>query len=216
VEYAPHHPATAPCVHEQTLQDEPGGYKAQVFSQRCGKQLQVVKHYANAPAFFRHTICKILLEREQRALRLLQGIPGVPKYYGNYGEHGFRMEAIAGRHPRRADFRCSEELRDQLRELIEKIHRRGITHNDLRMRNLLIDGKGCLYLIDYAAVLSRQGKWLNWLGLKPLFHMLLAITDRSKVLRLQSQDQLSVRELSDLKRAHQLQTLTRLWKQLRH
>jgi hypothetical protein len=73
-----------------------------------------------------------------------------------------------------------------------------------------------LYLIDYAAVLSRQGKWLNWLGLKPLFHMLLAITDRSKVLRLQSQDQLSVRELSDLKRAHQLQTLTRLWKQLRH
>lgn len=207
----------AGCYEDQRLQSAPSSFKAHVGRFVCGDKVLVVKSYDHAHPLLRATVCRILLSREIKALERLQGVPGVPEFYGRHGRYGLAMAVINGRHPDRRDPGGWAGIDSQLARSVSLLHQRGVTHNDLRLRNIIIDTRGKLYLIDYASAHFRpKGRGpLSLLG-KFLFSKLV-LTDRAKVLRLRmqfavAQDPPSAEELQLLLRANRLRVCTRLWK----
>ncbi len=57
------------------------------------------------------------------------------------------MENIEGHTPERGEL--TPEHKEQLEEQLEKIHRLGIVHGDVRRENIIIKNDGTAFLIDY-------------------------------------------------------------------
>lgn len=172
------------CRDHKPLQNSLSSLKANVFRMQCGNKNIVVKDYSHANVLLRITICRFLLKREMSVLYKLQGIKGVPHFYGLYGKHGFAMQAIEGCHPDMEFFSRNISAGRQLNDLVDNFHHNGITHNDLRLNNIIIDRQGELFIIDYAAVAQRKHK-VNILG--NFLFSILKITDKAKTLRVLQQ-----------------------------
>jgi len=93
------------------------------------------------------------IRRESSIYRRLQGISGVPGYYGRIGKNAMAIEYVTGE--RISQWRRRElppALFPRLWRLIEEIHSRGIVHIDLRKRdNILINASGEIFIIDFNA-----------------------------------------------------------------
>jgi len=94
---------------------------------------------------------------EVRSLQRLRGVRGIPACYGMVGRHGLLMERIDGEritrwcrlHPDGA-----ASMFEQLVELVERMHARGVYHLDLRKRdNILVTPAGRPCIIDFNASL---------------------------------------------------------------
>jgi hypothetical protein len=118
----------------------------------------IFKDFASRAFFVRHGVGRFLLGREVRALRRLQGIPGVP------GD-AFRVDAfsMAARFvPGRAladtpDGPFTTEFLLALEALLRQVHARGLVHLDTRGGgNLLIGPDGTPGIIDFQAALSTR------------------------------------------------------------
>ena len=205
------------CYEDRQLQSFPSSLKAHVGQYVCGNRTLIIKSYDHAHPLLRSTVCRILLHREQKALLQLQGVPGVPKFYGRHGKHALAMAYISGRHPNRRDLESWSSFDDQLTRTVSLLHDRGVTHNDLRLHNMIIDAENTLHLIDFASVHFKPiGKGLLSLPGRFLFSK-LTLTDTAKVLRLRTQeatavDRLNKAEQQLLKRANRLRIWTQLWK----
>ena len=103
----------------------------------------------------RHTVGRFLLAREVRALRRLDGLPGIPA-------QAFRVDALA----MAAHFVPGHALADipngpvataylqALEALLQQVHARGVVHMDTRGGgNLLIGPDGAPGIIDFQAAL---------------------------------------------------------------
>jgi len=203
------------CRCHKPLQNSFSPFKANVFRMQCGDKNTVVKDYSHANFFIRATICRLLIKREISALRKLQGIQGVPKLYGFYGKYGFAMQTIEGFHPDMAFFSDNPPIAKQLERLVEHFHKQGMTHNDLRLNNMIVDKHGCLFIIDYAATFNNSHKF-NFLG--KILSSILQITDQAKVIRVLQQSpsfKLTKSQQNILKKAKRLHILTDLWKSIR-
>ena len=93
------------------------------------------------------------IRREASIYRRLSGLRGVPRYFGRIGKNAMAIEFVPGErisHWRRREI--PPALFTRLWALIQGIHDRGIVHIDLRKRdNILIDGAGEVYIIDFNA-----------------------------------------------------------------
>lgn len=103
------------------------------------------------------------LAREARAYRRLGGVEGVPRFYGALDRHAIIIEYVGGiRLPKyHARHGGVPRVAERVRELLARVHERGIIHGDLRSRdNILVTAGGALHLIDYSsAMVFEPGTW---------------------------------------------------------
>lgn len=126
-------------------------------------------------------------EREERALRRLDGIPGVPRLYDSFtlGGHGFLVQEYreglpmyswcAAYHPLVLKAEPSkEEIADftarllkvlgRIEEIIDAIHERGIVVGDLHLNNVLIGPDDEVTVIDFEQAFEPGEGWRPGLG----------------------------------------------------
>ncbi|HET9480904.1 MAG TPA: RIO1 family regulatory kinase/ATPase [Candidatus Polarisedimenticolia bacterium] len=122
-----------------------------------------VKDYASKAAPVRWSGA-LQLAREARAYRRLEGLSGIPRFFGQIDRHAILLEYVGGIRLPKFHHRHGgvPRVAQRLKELMDAVHERGVIHGDLRSRdNLLVTAGGDLYLIDFssAAVFDRSTWW---------------------------------------------------------
>jgi len=109
---------------------------------------------------FSRLVARALARRERRALARLEGIDGIPRlvespdreFLREYVE-GERLDAAG---PLRAEFFS------RLRDLVGKVHARGVAHNDLaKEANILVRPDGSPVLLDFQLAVVRSKGWIG-------------------------------------------------------
>jgi len=120
---------------------------------------QVIKSYVNNNIVAR-LIGRVSLSREERALRKLDGLTGVPKFLSRPAPYVLIMSRVPGEHLRKIDnTSMSERYLARLKVLIESIHARGVAHGDAHHYNILIDGDDP-YIVDFStAYIKPSRRW---------------------------------------------------------
>lgn len=121
----------------------------------------LLKDYAARPWIVRKFWAPVLVGREFRTLRRLQGLTGVPRLYARVGPQALLMQHLdARRLPRDDEPFPDPVLFDRLDALMRQLHERGVGHGDIRRMNILMDEKAQPYLIDFeTAVTAKPGFW---------------------------------------------------------
>jgi tRNA A-37 threonylcarbamoyl transferase component Bud32 len=112
----------------------------------------LLKDFNGRPALVRRWWSAHVCAREARALRRLDELEGVPHLYATAGDYAFVMERLMGtRLPRKREPPPPPpEFWARARALLERLHAAGVSHGDLRRKNLLMGPAGEAYLIDFA------------------------------------------------------------------
>ncbi len=119
----------------------------------------VVKDYSSNKYWYRNTIGRFLLWREHKAYRRLRGLRGVPTCYRVIDGLVLVTEEISGRNIEGLENEggLSEEFFDQLQEVVENVHSRGLAHCDLkRAPNILLGHDERPYIVDWSASISER------------------------------------------------------------
>jgi serine/threonine protein kinase len=151
------------------------------------------------------------LKREQRALRRLRGLQGIPRVLGEVKPYALLLEPMHGGAITRFRRRRPEEIApmlERLGRLVEAMHARGVAHLDLRKRdNILVTEGGEPSIIDFNASIAFEPGSIA----ARLFFPLLRGVDRGGVLKWRHfllPDCLSEREQRRIRRQSRLR---RLW-----
>lgn len=97
-----------------------------------------------------------VLQREYRIYQRLLGVTGTPKCVGCSDEYQLVLEYIDGQ-PFTQSVPVRDSFFDELREIIEAIHDRGVAHGDLKTRgNILIDAQGAPVLVDFGVSIVKR------------------------------------------------------------
>jgi len=119
----------------------------------------VVKDYSSNKYWYRNTIGRFLLWRERKAYRRLAGLEGVPTFYRVIDGLALVTEEISGRNIEGLENEggLSGEFFDQLQEVVENVHSRGLAHCDLkRAPNILLGRDERPYIVDWSASISER------------------------------------------------------------
>jgi len=117
----------------------------------------VVKDFSKNKFLFRNTVGRFLIWRERRAYRKLRGITGVPVFYRVIDGLALVTEEIPGRSLENLEkeIKLPDSFFEALKELVIRIHDKGLAHCDLkRAPNTLLGDNGLPYIIDWAASIS--------------------------------------------------------------
>lgn len=197
-------PLTVQMLHQ-------GGWgKADIKSVAYGSDRAVLKDFTDKSWPVR-ILGRRQVARELRALLRLQGIPGIPKCYGEAGGIGILMEPMEGERITRWCRRKRAEagpMFEKLQRLVEQIHARGVAHIDLRKRdNILVteDGRPCI--IDFNASFCFDPEDL---GARLLFPLMRRIDD-SAVLKWKSRLAPELLTQAEIARHRLMSRLRRLW-----
>jgi RIO-like serine/threonine protein kinase len=111
----------------------------------------VAKDYSRCPFLWRLLFGRAMVARESTIYSVLDGLPGVPRYFGRIDADAFAVERVEG-----ADFSgyrkgtLPPELIDRLYGVVHDMHGRGVVHWDLRQRKNVIAGPGNRpFIIDF-------------------------------------------------------------------
>jgi hypothetical protein len=125
--------------------------KADVLFYRLDGIEVAVKDYGARGLIVRHTLGRLLLQREIRAYRAVAGLPGLPRYLGRLGPHRIALERVDAEPL--ADLReipRDDAFFDRLDGLIGALHARGIALGDLHHRDVLVGGDDSIWIVDLA------------------------------------------------------------------
>lgn len=112
----------------------------------------ILKDYNQRHNFLKNTWGKFIILREFNVYNKLEGIDGIPRVFNLLDDYGFVMEFIKGeRLPKSKDNFLTKEFFEKLSNIIKRMHKRGISHGDLRRKNILVDENMQPYLIDFAS-----------------------------------------------------------------
>ena len=139
---------------------------AQVFRVEAAGRAWVVKDFSRRRFWVRNTIGRLLLGRELRALRRLEGIDGVPQRAFRIDGHAIAAEFIPGVTLGHVP---ADELDTpffiDLERLMSAVHGRGVVHLDTRgTGNMLRQPDGKPALIDFQAWLDTRWMPAAWRG----------------------------------------------------
>ena len=127
----------------------------------------VVKDYRRYQGTPLSPVARLLVRREARVLKRLQGWKHAPALLGTLGGLALGMEFIPGDTLSAGVQGVSQEVFDQLQNALVRLHAAGITHNDLHGTNVVVSA-GVPVLLDFTSAL-RAPRWLrNW----PIFRQL--------------------------------------------
>lgn len=131
------------------------GYQSTVYLVNVEGARAAVKDFSASPRAFRRWVAPFLVRRETAVLQHLQGVHGVPKYFGRIDRLAFVMEYIEG--TPLANFKEGElppEVFETMQRTIDTIHQRGVSHGDLKRRsNLILTPNGEVFVVDFAAAI---------------------------------------------------------------
>ena len=119
----------------------------------------VVKDYSVNGFFYRNVIGRFLVWREEKAYRRLRGLEGVPDFYGVIDGLALVVERIPGRNVEGLEKKTglSADFFEDLKALVERFHRRGLAHCDLkRAPNIFLGDDGKAYILDWSAAISER------------------------------------------------------------
>ena len=119
----------------------------------------VIKDFSLNGFIFRNTIGRLLIWRENKAYSRLKGLEGVPALYRTISGLALVIEAIPGKSVESLEVVAglSEKFFRDLRVLVEKVHRLGQAHCDLkRAPNIILGDDGKPYIVDWAASISKR------------------------------------------------------------
>ena len=131
------------------------GGKADVFIMAVDGTPVLVKDFSGRSAWAR-LLGRFQVGREAAAYAWLEGIAGVPRFVGRIDGEALAIEWIDGERLAFAQVRPQDApaIVAELRGIVDRIHARGVVHNDLRGReNVLLRRDGGLVVIDFAAAL---------------------------------------------------------------
>jgi tRNA A-37 threonylcarbamoyl transferase component Bud32 len=120
----------------------------------------VIKDLSDRPWFVRLLLGPWQLDREIRAYRQLEGVPGVPRLLGRVDRQAIALEYISGSQMGLLNpGDLPEEFFDQLDELIGTMHDRGVAHGDINRTDVLAGPGGRPYVVDFStAVLADRSR----------------------------------------------------------
>jgi len=168
----------------------------------------VVKDYRGKPWIIRGP-GRMQLRREERAYRALEGLEGVPRLGRRIDRDAIAVEHVEGvRLPKFHKYRPQPELAARLAALLDRIHARGVVHNDIRSRdNILVTPAGTLFLIDFSSALLFGATGLRRRLLMPLFEG----AERRALLKWKSAIAPETMTEKDLSAHRRFSLLRRLW-----
>jgi len=119
-----------------------------------GEPPLLVKDYSRRGLLVR-LFGRFCLRNEERALKRLAGVEGVPRFCGRPNPLSLAMERVAGENLatlRRSDRRdaITPDFVQRLRSLFLALEERGVFHADPHMRNILCDERGRPWLVDFS------------------------------------------------------------------
>ena len=123
----------------------------------------VLKTFRLRPWLVRVLFSRWTLAHECTILRLLQGLEGIPRFYGRVGRDAFLLEYVAGAGPVLSSRELppaqypSRQFFVRLRTLIQAMHARGVSHGDMRRRNVIQGPDETPFLIDFATAIAAHG-----------------------------------------------------------
>jgi len=111
---------------------------------------------------------KLSVSHEARLYRMLDDLPGIPKFHGFVGPTGFAHKFIPG-HPLKKAATVNDDFFDKLKILLEEIHRRQVAYVDLnKPENVLLGQDENPYLVDFQISFTAQ----RLKFLRPVLHQL--------------------------------------------
>jgi len=119
----------------------------------------VVKDFSVNGFIYRNLIGRFLLWRESYIYQRLKGIKGVPAFYRKINGLAFVVSKAPGKNLEHLSEGESLNLEffQELIRLIQKCHRHGVAHCDLkRSSNILIDEFGNPHIVDWAAAILEK------------------------------------------------------------
>ena len=111
----------------------------------------LVKDYRRRGLFVR-LYGRWCLNHEERALRRLAGVKGVPAFRSREGPYVLAMEFVEAKQLRdlKKAGQVPPDFVDRLEQLFVAIEERGVAHGDPHLRNVLCGKDGQPYLIDFS------------------------------------------------------------------
>jgi RIO-like serine/threonine protein kinase len=119
----------------------------------------VVKDFSNSRFLYRNIIGRFLIWRERRAYETLKGLKGIPAYYGVIDGLALALEEIPSRPLKKhnKDMKLPETFFDDLKNIVDSFHKRGLAHCDLKNgANVLVGHDGRPYIVDWSASISEK------------------------------------------------------------
>ncbi|HEX8463207.1 MAG TPA: RIO1 family regulatory kinase/ATPase [Abditibacterium sp.] len=135
------------------------GFQSSVFLVDWDGKLAAVKDFSRGPKWFRFFVAPFLVRREVKALKHLDGTPGIPRFFDQIDRLAFAIEFIEGR-PVSSIHRgeMPPEVFGRMAQVVEAMHARGVAHGDLKRRsNLLLTPQNEVFVIDFAAAIIARG-----------------------------------------------------------
>jgi serine/threonine protein kinase len=164
---------------------KPSSTRPALYVIRVGEARAVVKDFSVNSRLFRNLIGRFLIWRERKAYRRLKGVRGVPACYGAVEGLALVLEEIQGRSMEGLDREkiLPPPFFDTLRDLLDKVHAKGVCHCDLkRAANVLVGSDGHPYLVDWsAAILEREFRFFP----ANLVYQRFLLDDLHAVIKLQ-------------------------------
>ncbi len=115
----------------------------------------VVKDYHSGKSLFGRLLGRFLIYREKAAYERLDGLLGIPRYYGTLDPYALILQHV----PARSVTEISPDeippgFFELLSHLVETLHRRGIAHGDLHnLNNILITDDGQPVIVDFTSAI---------------------------------------------------------------
>ena len=144
----------------------------------------VLKDFRGHNILVRNLWGRRIIARETRLYRHLKGIEGIPRVLKQLDPFAFIMEYGEGsciRH--RRENGLTAEFFDRLKSVVAAMHERGVTHGDLRRKNIIVTPEKHPLLIDFAGAFCLKGRG-NFLT-RAIFDRLKNV-DNLTVLKLQN------------------------------
>ena len=136
------------------------------YTDAAGSGRRVVLKMGRATAFAGvplKWIGRWLCRREVRFYTKLADLPNVPATLGTVGETGFVHEYVEGQ-PLSRERPVPDGFFDQLRGLLDELHRRGVAYVDTnKPENILLGADGRPHLIDFQISYDRSSLGGDWL-----------------------------------------------------
>ncbi len=119
----------------------------------------IIKDFSRNRSLFAHSIGRLLIWREAKAYRRLQGIEGIPRFYGTFQGLAIALEYVNA--PTLKDEgkrrKLGSKFFERLKQMIKLVHQRGVAHCDLKKApNILVSKADEPFLIDWGASISKE------------------------------------------------------------
>jgi predicted Ser/Thr protein kinase len=108
-------------------------------------------------------IARLAIRRERRAYERLRGVAGIPELLATVGSSGLLLQFVDAVPINEARLQNPGELESRFEQLLALMHRRGVSHGEIRQAHILVDGSGSPWLIDFGTATVTDPAKPSWL-----------------------------------------------------